>query len=70
MFVKVVGAIDQMEVDDSAIAEKNSGSAVDSKNVVRTLDSDKVKGKRKLFVGSQVLGFRRDHMDVSLLFIT
>ncbi|KAK7826140.1 actin-related protein 4a [Quercus suber] len=60
----VVGAIDQMDVDETAITEKNSGSAVDSKNIVKTLDSDKAKGKRKLFVGSQSLGFRRDHMDV------
>lgn len=69
-FVKVVGAIDQMDVDETAITEKNSGSAVDSKNIVKTLDSDKAKGRRKLFVGSQSLGFRRDHMDVSLLVFT
>ncbi|KAK7839889.1 actin-related protein 4 [Quercus suber] len=64
VFPSVVGAIDQMDVDETAITEKNSGSAVDSKNIVKTLDSDKAKGKRKLFVGSQSLGFRRDHMDV------
>ncbi|XP_062158094.1 actin-related protein 4 isoform X1 [Alnus glutinosa] len=64
VFPSVVGAIDQMEVDDPEKTENNSGSAVDSKNTVRTLDSEKVKGKRKLFVGSQALGFRRDHMEV------
>lgn len=69
MHVKVVGAIDQMEVDDPEKTENNSGSAVDSKGSVRTLDSDKSKGKRKLYVGSHALGFRRDHMEVSLLII-
>lgn len=29
-----------------------------------TTDADKGKGKRKLYVGSQALGFRRDHMEV------
>lgn len=52
---KVVGAIDQMEVDDADNAEKNSGSAP---------DSEKGKSKRKLYVGSQSLGFRRDNMEV------
>lgn len=60
---KVVGSIDQMEVDDSANAEKNSGS-VESKNNSKTLDSEKIKGRRKLYVGSQALGYRRDHMEV------
>ena len=57
----MVGSIDQMEVDDSANAEKNSGSALESKN-----NAEKPKGNRKLYVGSQNLGFRRDHMEVSL----
>lgn len=69
MLVKVVGAIDQMEVDDPEKTENNSGSALDAKNAARTLDSDKTKGKRKLYVGSQTLGFRRDHMEVSMLVI-
>ena len=64
MFVKVVGSIDQMEVDEPVNTE-NSGSANDSKNTGRPFDSEKTKGKRKLFVGSQVLGYRRDHMEVS-----
>ncbi|GMN59205.1 hypothetical protein TIFTF001_028295 [Ficus carica] len=59
VFPSVVGSIDQMEVDDSANAEKNSGSAVEAKN-----NAEKPKGNRKLYVGSQNLGFRRDHMEV------
>lgn len=59
---KVVGAIDQMDVDDSEAAEKNSGSGVDAKN---NAEPNKGKGKRKLYVGTQSLGFRRDHMEVS-----
>ncbi|CAK9147782.1 unnamed protein product [Ilex paraguariensis] len=50
----VVGSIDQMEVDDLDKPEKNSGAGVDSKS----------KGKRKLYVGSQALGYRRDQMQV------
>ncbi|KAJ4713353.1 Actin-related protein [Melia azedarach] len=61
VFPSVVGAIDQMDIDDSANAEKTSGSGIDSKNNV---DSNKGKGKRKLYVGTQALGFRRDHMEV------
>ncbi|KAJ6749284.1 hypothetical protein OIU79_030225, partial [Salix purpurea] len=57
---QVVGSIDQMDVDDMTSNEKNV--AVDSKNNVK--DSEKGKGKRKLFIGSQALGFRRDHMEV------
>lgn len=44
-----------MEVDNPDNPEDNSGSAPDLKS----------KGKRKLYVGSQALGFRRDHMEVS-----
>ncbi|XP_022134917.1 actin-related protein 4 [Momordica charantia] len=64
VFPSVVGSIDQMEVDDTTSAEKNSGSAGESKSNTKTLDSDKGKGKRKLYVGSQALGFRRDNMEV------
>ncbi|CAL5372093.1 unnamed protein product [Camellia sinensis] len=64
VFPSVVGSIDQMDVDDPGNPEKNSGSIPDSKNVVRTFDSEKSKGKNKLYVGSQALGFRRDHMEV------
>lgn len=55
-----------MDVDEPDNTEKNSASTVDSKNNARNLDSDKPKGKRKLYVGSQALGYRRDHMEVSL----
>lgn len=48
-----------MEVDDPANMDTNSGSATDAKS------ADKNKGKRKLYVGSQALGYRRDHMEVS-----
>lgn len=56
-----------MDIDESDNAEKNSTSAVDSKNNLRSADSDKAKDKRKLYVGSQSLGYRRDHMEVTLL---
>lgn len=64
MFLKVVGSIDQMELDDPDNSDKNSGSIPDSKSVVRSFDAEKSKGKRKLYVGSQALGYRRDHMEV------
>ncbi|KAJ1415449.1 Actin family [Sesbania bispinosa] len=60
----VVGAIDQMDIDEADNAEKNSASAAESKNNLRNADSDKAKGKRKLYVGSQSLGYRRDYMEV------
>ncbi|KAF2325539.1 hypothetical protein GH714_030061 [Hevea brasiliensis] len=56
----VVGSIDQMDIDDTANNEKSS--SVDSKNNIK--DSEKGKGKRKLYVGSQAVGFRRDYMEV------
>lgn len=56
-----------MDVDEADNGEKNSVSAPESNNNVRNADSDKAKGKRKLFVGSQSLGYRRDHMEVILL---
>ncbi|MED6182546.1 Actin-like 6A [Stylosanthes scabra] len=58
VFPSVVGAIDQMDIDEADNSEKNSESAADAKN------NDKPKGKRKLYVGSQSLGYRRDHMEV------
>lgn len=45
-----------MEVDESDNSDKNSGSVSESKS----------KGKRKLYVGSQAMGYRRDHMEVGL----
>lgn len=59
MFNQVVGSIDEMEIDDADASNKNSRSALDSKS----------KGKSKFYVGSQDLGFRRDHMEVRNLFI-
>ncbi|KAL5751358.1 hypothetical protein ACOSP7_025961 [Xanthoceras sorbifolium] len=61
VFPSVVGAFDQMDVDDSENAERNSGSGIDATNNV---DSNKGKGKRKLYVGTQALGFHHDHMEV------
>lgn len=45
-----------MEIDESDNSDKNSGSVLESKS----------KGKRKLYVGSQAMGYRRDHMEVRL----
>lgn len=53
-----------MDIDEPDNAEKNSVASGDSKNNTRNPDSDKTKGKRKLYVGSQSLGYRRDHMEV------
>lgn len=50
-FTKVVGSIDQMEVDEPDNPDKNS-AAPDSKS----------KSKRNLYVGTQALGYRWDHM--------
>lgn len=55
VFPSAVGAVDEMEVDNPDFPKDNSGSAPDLKS----------KGKRKLYVGSQALGFRRDHMEVT-----
>ncbi|KAF8388449.1 hypothetical protein HHK36_027121 [Tetracentron sinense] len=63
VFPSVVGSIDQMEVDDPIKSERDPGSVPDPKNVVRPFDSDKIKAKRKLYVGSQALGYRRDNME-------
>lgn len=64
VFPSVVGCIDEMDIDDTTSTEKNSGSAGESKSNAKSLDTDKGKGKRKLYVGSQALGFRRDNMEV------
>ncbi|EOY32499.1 Actin-related protein 4 isoform 1 [Theobroma cacao] len=57
VFPSVVGSIDQMDADDD---NENNGSKTNNNNV----DSNKPRGKRRLYVGSQALGFRRDHMEV------
>lgn len=54
VFPSAVGAIDHMDIDDP-IAENNAG---------RGVEYEKPKGKKKFYVGSQALGFRRDHMEV------
>ncbi|XP_074372852.1 actin-related protein 4-like isoform X1 [Apium graveolens] len=54
VFPSVVGSVDQMEVDDPETPDKNSGSVQETKS----------KEKRKLYVGSQALGYRRDNMEV------
>ncbi|GJV03137.1 actin-related protein 4 [Tanacetum coccineum] len=55
VFPSVVGSLDQMEVDEN---DKNSGDGT-------TTDPPKSKGgKRKLYVGSGAMGYRRDHMEV------
>lgn len=53
-----------MELDDPDNSDKNSGSIPNSKTNDRPFDIEKSKGKRKLYVGSQALGYRRDHMEV------
>lgn len=60
MWDKVVGAIDGMDIDDVANTNSNTEEAM-----INVVESDKEKGKRKLFVGSQALNFRRDQMEVS-----
>ncbi|XP_022754309.1 actin-related protein 4-like isoform X3 [Durio zibethinus] len=57
VFPSVVGSIDQMDADDD---NENNDSETNNNNV----DSNKPKGKRRLYVGSQALGLRRDHMEV------
>ncbi|GAB2295388.1 Actin- protein 4 [Dionaea muscipula] len=64
VFPSVVGSIDQMELDDPDNSGRNSGTLTDSNNTVKTFESEKGKGKRKLYVGTQSLGYRRDHMEV------
>ncbi|GAB4845316.1 Actin- protein 4 [Ancistrocladus abbreviatus] len=64
VFPSVVGSIDQMEVDDPDNPESNSASVPDSNSAVKTFESEKGKGKHRFYVGSQALGYRRDHMEV------
>ncbi|KAL0920786.1 hypothetical protein M5K25_009954 [Dendrobium thyrsiflorum] len=64
VFPSVVGSIEQQEVVNGTKFEKESESMSDLKGGLKGLDSEKAKTKRKLYVGSQALGFRRDHMEV------
>ncbi|GLT81313.1 hypothetical protein SLA2020_527040 [Shorea laevis] len=61
VFPSVVGSVDQMDVDEET---ENNTVKSDSKGNNVDPNSNKRKGKRKLYVGSQSLGFRRDHMEV------
>jgi len=53
-----------MDIDGPVDAGVNTGSAVDLQNNNKNHDSDRTKGKCKLYVGSQSLGYRRDYMEV------
>ncbi|CAL9132401.1 unnamed protein product [Musa textilis] len=57
VFPSVVGSIYQAGATDEVKHEKDSDSMYDSEN------ADKTK-TRKLYVGTQALGYRRDHMEV------
>lgn len=65
VFPSVVGSIDLGGAIVEVKSEKDAESTLDSKNVVKSLDSDKTKTKRKFYVGSQALAYRRDHMEVT-----
>ncbi|XP_022766324.1 actin-related protein 4A-like [Durio zibethinus] len=56
VFPSVVGSIDQMDAVD--VDNENNDFETNNSNV----DSNKPKGRRRLCVGSQALGFRRDHL--------
>ncbi|KAF3771986.1 Actin-related protein 4 [Nymphaea thermarum] len=64
VFPSVVGSIEHAGTTDSVKPEKDSDSLSDSKNGTKPADSDKSKKKRSLYVGTQSLGYRRDHMEV------
>ncbi|KAJ4879461.1 Actin-related protein 4 [Raphanus sativus] len=58
VFPSVVGAVDGVEpMDVDVDSSKKDSNSEDSK-------SDKEKSKRKLYVGSQALNYRRDHMEI------
>lgn len=63
VFPSVVGSIEQTGVADAVKAEGDLESSSDAKMSVN-LESEKSKSKRKLYVGSQALGYRRDFMEV------
>ncbi|KAG0453218.1 hypothetical protein HPP92_025882 [Vanilla planifolia] len=64
VFPSVVGSIEQKEALDDVKFEKDMEPIADSRSNIKTFDSGKVKAKRKLYVGCQALGFRRDYMEV------
>ncbi|MED6107941.1 NuA4 histone acetyltransferase subunit [Stylosanthes scabra] len=53
-----------MDIDGHGDGEENLGAAAELQNNSKNLDSEKTKGKCKLYVGSQSLGYRRDYMEV------
>lgn len=57
-----------MEVDDPATTDANPGSAGDVKSH-KTPQTENGKRMWKLYVGSQSLGFRQDHMEVNVIHI-
>ncbi|XP_068669663.1 actin-related protein 4-like isoform X1 [Aristolochia californica] len=61
VFPSVVGSIEQAGAVDN---ERDSEAAIDGKSGNRPFEAEKTKTKRKLYVGSQALGYRRDHMEV------
>lgn len=62
VFPSVVGSIEQTGMADTVKVEGDLESSDAKMNV--KLDSEKSKSKRKLYVGSQALGYRRDFMEV------
>lgn len=64
-----MGSIDQTGAIEDVKFEKEAESNQDFKNGVKLSDTNKAKSKRKLYVGSQALGYRRDFMEVRLKII-
>ncbi|CAA6666619.1 unnamed protein product [Spirodela intermedia] len=64
VFPSVVGSMDQIGSVDDLKSEKDSDSISEPQNDGRQTESDKAKSRRKLYVGSQALGYRRDYMEV------
>lgn len=62
VFPSVVGSIEQTGMADAVKVEGDLESSDAKMNV--KIDSEKSKSKRKLYVGSQALGYRRDFMEV------
>eukprot|EP00252_Welwitschia_mirabilis_P025606 TRINITY_DN807_c0_g1_i3.p1 TRINITY_DN807_c0_g1~~TRINITY_DN807_c0_g1_i3.p1 ORF type:complete len:443 (+),score=101.08 TRINITY_DN807_c0_g1_i3:281-1609(+) len=60
-FPSVVGFIDQVNAD-GAKGEGDSEATADVKSI--KMESEKSQARKKFYVGSQALGYRRDHMEV------
>ncbi|XP_068649759.1 actin-related protein 4-like isoform X2 [Aristolochia californica] len=61
VFPSVIGSIEQT---GAVYNERDSEAPTDDKSGNRPFDAEKTKTKHKLYVGSQALGYRRDHMEV------